>query len=245
VPGIRYLAEAYEAREPGRPGGTSGPAVVGVPTGRLVTDACQRLTRDRAAEWRDLHREGAPGLCPEAPRDEIDEVMAEVYENVSNGVYRAVFGTVLDGYAAAREGVSGRLELLSRRLTDRRNLAGATIAEADIRLSATLVRFDAVHHGHFPRSRRKVTEDPVRWACARDPRRTPGFGDAVGLDPVKRHRHQVHEGTDPSRIVPLGPDPSGWLTPHGRESPGGRPFGDGTPPGPVREGEEVPAEGRP
>lgn len=35
-------------------------------------------------------------------------------------------------------------------------------------------------------------------------------------------------------------DLSGWLTPHGRDSLGGRPFGDGTPPGPVRAGEEVP-----
>ena len=41
-------------------------------------------------------------------------------------------------------------------------------------------------------------------------------------------------------IVPDGPDLSGWLTPHGREALGGRPFGDGTPPGPVRAGEEVP-----
>ena len=33
-----------------------------------------------------------------------------------------------------------------------------------------------------------------------------------------------------------------WMTPtpHGREELGGRPFGDGTPPGPVREGEQVP-----
>jgi hypothetical protein len=31
---------------------------------------------------------------------------------------------------------------------------------------------------------------------------------------------------------PAGPDPTGWLTPHGREKLGGRPSGDGTPPGP-------------
>jgi putative glutathione S-transferase len=36
---------------------------------------------------------------------------------------------------------------------------------------------------------------------------------------------------NPSGIVPAGPDLVGWLAPHGREALGGRPFGDGTPPG--------------
>ena len=44
----------------------------------------------------------------------------------------------------------------------------------------------------------------------------------------------------PTAIVPKGPDPSGWLTPHGREELGGMPFGKGQPPGPVAAGEEVP-----
>jgi glutathionyl-hydroquinone reductase len=42
----------------------------------------------------------------------------------------------------------------------------------------------------------------------------------------------VHADINPTQIVPLGPELSGWLTPHGREALGGHPFGDGTPPGP-------------
>ena len=48
---------------------------------------------------------------------------------------------------------------------------------------------------------------------------------------------------NPTGIIPLGPDASGWLTPHGREELGGRPFGDGTPPGPPPA--EVPRVGFP
>ncbi|PSM37397.1 glutathione-dependent reductase [Streptomyces dioscori] len=245
VLGIRYLAEAYEAREPGAPGGVSVPAVVDVASGRLVTNDYQQLTLDLATEWRDLHREGAPDLYPEGLRDEIDEVVEEVYEDVNNGVYRAGFATGQEEYEAAYEGVFRRLELLSGRLAERRYLVGDTITEADIRLFTTLVRFDAVYHGHFKCNRHKLTEDPVLWAYARDLYQTPGFGDTVDFDHIKRHYYQVHEGINPTRIVPLGPDLSGWLTSHGREELGGRPFGDGSPPGPVREGEEVPAAGRP
>ena len=49
-------------------------------------------------------------------------------------------------------------------------------------------------------------------------------------------------GLNPSKIVPAGPDLSGWTTPHHREELGGRPFGDGTPPGPPPP-QEVPAGG--
>ncbi|MFJ8944684.1 glutathione S-transferase family protein [Streptomyces sp. NPDC102395] len=245
VLGIRHLSEAYEKREPNAPGGVSVPAVVDVPSGRLVTNDYQRITLDLATEWTALHRPGAPDLYPEARRDEIDVVMAEVYEDVNNGVYRAGFATGQAEYEEACAGVFRRLDLIASRLAGQRYLVGETITEADIRLFTTLVRFDAVYHGHFKCNRWKLTENQVLWAYARDLFQTPGFGDTVDFDHIKRHYYQVHAGINPTRIVPLGPDLSGWLTPHHRQELGGRPFGDGTPPGPVRAGEEVPAQGRP
>ncbi|NEE18697.1 glutathione S-transferase family protein, partial [Streptomyces sp. SID7499] len=59
------------------------------------------------------------------------------------------------------------------------------------------------------------------------------------FDHIKRHYYQVHTGINPTGIVPVGPDLSGWTAPHHREQLGGRPFGDGTPPGPVPPGERV------
>jgi len=244
VLGIRFLSEAYTAREPDHPGGVSVPALVDVPSGRLVTNDYQQLTLDFATEWSALHRDGAPDLYPAHLRDEIDEVMADVYEDVNNGVYRAGFATRQEEYEEACEGVFKRLGLLSERLGDRRYLVGSSITEADIRLFTTLVRFDAVYHGHFKCNRGKLTEDAVLWAYVRDLFQTPGFGDTVDFDHIKRHYYQVHTGINPTGIVPLGPDLSGWSAPHHREELGGRPFGDGTPPGPVPEHEEVPAPGR-
>ncbi|WP_340374253.1 glutathione S-transferase C-terminal domain-containing protein [Streptomyces sp. SS7] len=245
VLGIRFLGEAYDRRETGYPGGVSVPAVVDVPSGRLVTNDYQRITLDLATEWRALHRPGAPDLYPEESRAEIDTVMAEVYEDVNNGVYRAGFARGQEEYEEACAAVFRRLELLGARLGRQRYLVGDTITEADVRLFTTLVRFDAVYHGHFKCNRWKLTEDPVLWAYARDLYQTPGFGDTVDFDHIKRHYYQVHTGINPTRIVPVGPDLAGWTTPHGRERLGGRPFGNGTAPGPVRPQEEVPAPGRP
>ncbi|MEV3855918.1 glutathione S-transferase C-terminal domain-containing protein [Streptomyces sp. NPDC050095] len=232
VLGIRYLSEAYDARETDYPGGVSVPAIVDVPTGRLVTNDFQQITLDLETEWTALHRSGAPDLYPEGLRDEIDDVMEDVYRDVNNGVYRAGFATKQSEYEDAYRDVFGRLDALSQRLAGQRYLVGDTITEADVRLFTTLVRFDAVYHGHFKCNRNKLTEDPVLWAYARDLFQTPGFGDTVDFDHIKRHYYEVHAGINPTGIVPLGPDPSGWSTPHGRERLGGRPFGDGTPPAP-------------
>jgi putative glutathione S-transferase len=102
------------------------------------------------------------------------------------------------------------------------------------------VRFDAVYHSHYKCNRTKLTEMPVLWAYARDLSQTPGFGDTIDFDHIKRHYYQVHRDINPTGIVPAGPDLSGWLGPHGREALGGRPFGDGTPPGPPPPNETVP-----
>jgi putative glutathione S-transferase len=118
------------------------------------------------------------------------------------------------------------------RLAERRYLVGDSITEADIRVFTTLIRFDAVYSGHFTCNRNKITEQSVLWAYLRDLFQTPGFGDTVDLDSIKRHYYQVHTNINPTQIVPADPDLSGLTSPHGREALGGRPFGEGTPPGP-------------
>jgi putative glutathione S-transferase len=116
---------------------------------------------------------------------------------------------------------------------------GDTITEADVRLFTTLVRFDAVYHGHFKCNRQKLSEMPVLWAYARDLFQTPGFGDTIDFVQIKQHYYIVHEDINPTGVVPRGPELGAWLSGHGREALGGRPFGEGTPPGPGRAGDAV------
>jgi len=241
VLGIERLREAYDKRVADYPRGVTVPAIVDERDGALVTNDFAQMSIDLELEWTDYHREGAPDLYPPDLREEIDEVNARVFTDVNNGVYRAGFAGSQEAYDAAYERLFTALDWLSERLTDRRYLVGDTITEADVRLFTTLARFDAVYHGHFKCNRSKLTEMPVLWAYARDLFQTPGFGDTIDFVQIKQRYYIVHADLNPTRIVPAGPDLSGWLTPHGREALGGRPFGDGTPPGPVRDGERVPA----
>ncbi len=242
VLGVERLQESFLARFPDYPKGITVPAIVDEPTGHVVTNDFAQMTIDLSLEWTAHHRDGAPALYPEAWRDEIDEVNAWVYTEVNNGVYRCGFAGRQASYERAYDRLFAALDRLEERLTGRRYLVGDHITEADVRLFTTLVRFDAVYHGHFKANRNKLVEMPALWGYARDLFATPGFGDTVDFDHVKRHYYVVHADINPTRIVPAGPDLAGWLTPHGREDLGGTPFGDGTPPPPPREDEAVPGD---
>ena len=239
VLGIERLREAYLARFPDYSRGITVPAMVDIASGQVVTNDFPSITHDLATEWRRFHREGAPDLWPDAVREEMEEVMERIYTEVNNGVYRCGFAGSQRSYERAYDRLFAALDWLEERLAGRRFLMGDTITEADVRLFTTLARFDAVYHGHFKCNRNKLAEMPALWGYARDLFQTPGFGDTIDFVQIKQHYYCVHADINPTRIVPKGPDSAAWLEPHHREELGGRPFGDGTPPGPVAEGEEV------
>lgn len=237
---IPRLQDAFFARYPGYDRGITVPAIVDIPTGAVVTNDYAQMTLDFSTEWTDYHRPGAPDLYPEKLRGEIDEVAEAVYRDVNNGVYRCGFAGSQASYDQSFDRLFARLDQLEERLGTRRYLVGDSITEADVRLFTTLVRFDPVYHGHFKCNRNPLTAFPALWGYARDLFQTPGFGDTVDFVQIKQHYYLVHTDVNPSRIVPKGPDLSNWLSPHGREMLGGRPFGDGTPPPPPRAAEIVP-----
>lgn len=240
VLGIERLQEAYFARTPDYPRGITVPAVVDIESGAVVTNDYPQITLDFSTQWGAFHRPGAPDLYPAAARDELDEVMDLVFRDVNNGVYRCGFAGSQTSYDGAYQRLFERMDWLSDRLAAQRYLVGDTITEADVRLFTTLVRFDPVYHGHFKCNRTKLTEMPVLWAYARDLFQTPGFGDTIDFDHIKRHYYCVHTDINPTQIVPAGPDLANWHTAHHREELPGTPFGEGTPPPPPRAGEIVP-----
>jgi glutathionyl-hydroquinone reductase len=217
VLGIEYLSEAYLRTDPEYDGRVTVPALVDVESGLVVTNDFPQMTLDFSTEWSALHKPGAPELYPEKLREEIDEVMDLVFRDVNNGVYRAGFASSQEAYEVAYRRLFDRLDWLSERLAGQRYLVGDQLTEADIRLFTTLVRFDAAYHGHFKCNRTKLTELPVLWAYARDLYQTPGFGDTVDFDHIKRHYYGTHEKINANGIIPLGPDTNGWLEPHGRD----------------------------
>jgi glutathionyl-hydroquinone reductase len=210
VLGISYLSQAYVAADPGYDARVTVPAVVDTLSGAVVTNDYPQLNLDLSTQWRSHHRPGAPDLYPEYLRAEMDPLIDDIFRDVNNGVYRCGFATTQDAYDKAYDRLFARLDELEARLADRRFLMGEEIREVDIRLFTTLVRFDAVYHGHFKCNRTKLTEMPNLWRYARDLFAHDGFGTTTDFDHIKRHYYRTHDTINPTGIVPKGPDVSVW-----------------------------------
>lgn len=242
VLGIERLQQAFFARFPDYPRGITVPAIVDIASGGVVTNDFPQITEDFSTQWRAHHREGAPNLWPEESREEMEKVMRLIYTEINNGVYRCGFAGSQEAYEAAFDRLFSALDIIEERLGRSRFLMGGSITEADVRLFTTLARFDPVYFGHFKCNRQGLHQFENLWGYARDLYQTPGFGDTIDFVQIKEHYYIVHTDVNPTQIVPQGPDLSNWLSDHGRERFGGSPFGNGTPPGPVKAGEEVPYE---
>jgi putative glutathione S-transferase len=213
VLGIEKLQQAYFARQPDYPKGITVPAMVEIESGRVVTNDFPWITHDFFGEWTEFHRADAPDLWPADLREEMEQVMARVYAEVNDGVYQCGFAGSQQAYEDAYNRLWAAMDWLEERLTGRRFLMGESLTEADVRLWTTLARFDAVYHGHFKCNRQKLTEMPALWRYARELYAIPAFKDNTDFDQIKRHYYVVHTDINPTRVVPLGPDPAVWLEP--------------------------------
>ncbi len=152
---------------------------------------------------------------PKALRNTIDEVNAEVYDHVNNGVYKSGFATTQDAYEDAVIPLFRTLDKLERHLSGQRYLAGDQVTEADWRLFTTLVRFDPVYVGHFKCNLKRIADYPHLFAYVRELYQWPGVSETVDFHHIKNHYYGSHETINPTRIVPKGPRID-WTSPHQR-----------------------------
>lgn len=204
INGFAFLREAYLASNPDFRGRWTVPVLWDRQTRRIVNnsedDICRMFNDEFAAG-----SSGLPDLFPAAVGDEQAVLSARIYEDVNNGVYRAGFATKQAAYEKAVRVLFAALDTLESRLAGRRFLFGAQPVETDWRLFCTLVRFDAVYHGHFKCNFRRIADYPNLDGYLRDLYQTPGIAETVNFDHIKRHYYVTHPEINPTRIVPLGP----------------------------------------
>jgi glutathionyl-hydroquinone reductase len=142
---------------------------------------------------------------PEQLRADIDALNDRIYRDVNNGVYRAGFATTQEAYEEAVRSLFETLDWLEARLSRSRYLLGDQLNEADIRLFTTLVRFDAVYHGHFKCNIRRIVDYPALWRFTRDVFNLKSVAETVNMHHIHHHYYESHTTINPSGIVPAGP----------------------------------------
>ena len=215
INGFKFLSEAYLTTDPNYHGRVTVPVLWDTKTQRIVSNSDDDIMRMLNREF-DRWTESRIDLYPEDLRSQIDELNAFIYEHVNNGVYRAGFATSQNAYEGAVRRLFEALDILDARVAKQRYLFGSRIVETDWRLFVTLIRFDAVYHGHFKCNIRRIADYANLFGYLKDLYQYDGIADTVNFDHIKRHYYMTHDEINPTRIVPVGPDQD-LQSGHGRE----------------------------
>ncbi|HEV8543939.1 MAG TPA: glutathione S-transferase family protein [Verrucomicrobiae bacterium] len=214
VNGFTFLREAYAATDANFNGRVTVPVLWDKQERRIVNNSEDDICGMFNSAFPDAAVE--PDLFPSDLEDEQKRLSAFIYEKVNNGVYRAGFATRQRAYERACLDLFAALDELEKRLSSSRYLFGDRIVETDWRLFCTLIRFDAVYHGHFKCNIRRIVDYPNLNGYLMDLYQHPGVAELVNFDHIKRHYYMTHDEINPTRIVPVGPELN-LLKPHGRE----------------------------
>ncbi len=214
VLGKDFLHQVYTTARPDYTGRVTVPVLWDKREGTIVSNESAEIIRMLNGAF-DAWCDAELDLYPKALRSEIDAVNEPIYHRVNNGVYKAGFATTQAAYDQAFAALFETLDDLEARLGRQRYLAGEDITEADWRLFTTLLRFDAVYHGHFKCNRRRLVDYPNLWAYTRELYQVPGVAETVNLRHIKQHYYASHRSVNPTGIVPRGPEID-FSVPHGR-----------------------------
>jgi putative glutathione S-transferase len=215
INGFSFLSEAYLATKPNFQGRVTVPVLWDKRTHRIVNNSEDDICRMFNDAFASLGN-GNVNLFPKDIADEQAKLSEFIYDRVNNGVYKAGFATTQESYEEPCRELFASLDELEKRLSNQRYLFGNQIVETDWRLFCTLVRFDAVYHGHFKCNIRRIVDYPNLQGYLLDLYQHPGIAATVNFDHIKRHYYYTHDDINPTRIVPIGPAMD-LGKPHGRE----------------------------
>lgn len=212
---LQYLHQRYTQDDPHYTGRVTVPVLWDKQQKRIVNNESAEIIRIFNTAFNDLTG-NTLDLYPEPLRATIDALNERIYPAVNNGVYRAGFATSQDAYEKAFDEVFNELDQLEALLGRQRYLAGEYLTEADVRLFTTLVRFDAVYHGHFKCNLRRLADYPNLSNWLRELYQWPGVASTVNMEHIQKHYYLSHKTINPNGIVPKGPLQEFGL-PHDRE----------------------------
>ena len=205
INGFEYLGQAYDFSDSRYEARVTVPVLWDIKTSQIVSNCDDDIMRMLNSTFDDF-TDSNLDLYPVELRSEIDEINDLIYSNVNDGVYRSGFATTQNAYEAAVHKLFETLDLLESRLSEHRYLTGNRLTEADWRLFPTLIRFDAVYHGHFKCNLKRIIDYPNLYGYMCDLYHHDGIAETVDFDHIKRHYYMTHPEINPTKIVPVGPN---------------------------------------
>jgi putative glutathione S-transferase len=199
-----YVYQLYLKAAPDYEGRVTVPVLWDKKTQSIVNNESSEIIRIFNTAFNELTG-NHDDYYPTDLQSDIDTINERIYDTINNGVYRAGFATTQKAYDQAFDALFTSLDWLEARLSNHRYLLGDQLTEADWRLFTTLIRFDAVYHGHFKSNRNKLSEFHHISHYVRELFQFEGIASTVDLEYTKIHYYASHSTINPTLVVPRGP----------------------------------------
>jgi len=203
--GFDFMHQRYTADTADYTGRVTVPVLWDKKLKRIVSNESAEIIRMFNSAFDDLTGNDLD-FYPAPLRGEIDALNERIYPAVNNGVYRAGFATSQQAYEEAFDEVFAELDHLEGVLSANRYLSGEYLTDADVRLFTTIIRFDAVYHGHFKCNLRRIADYPNLSNWLREMYQLPGIAETVDFQHIKNHYYGSHKTINPTGVVPKGPE---------------------------------------
>jgi len=198
--GYRHAHELYSATDPTYTGRATVPALWDEREQAVLSNSSEDImvALDKAGT--------GPNLFPDEHVDDMAVFLPQLFDSLSNAVYRAGKAQRQDEYEEATRSVYAMLHTLEERLSSQTYLFGQAITAADLRLFATLVRYDTVYATHFRCTRYRLTDFPALWRFTRRIYQMPGVAETVDFDEIRRGYYLNDGSHNPFGLVADQPE---------------------------------------
>lgn len=214
----RTLPDLYQLAKAGYKGRCTVPVLWDKQTQTIVNNESAEIIVMLNCAFNEFALHPALDLYPDNLKETIDSWNDKIYHAVNNGVYRCGFAQSQAAYTQAGNELFAALDEIDAALATSRYLCGDLVTLADVRLFTTLFRFDVVYYGLFKCNRRRIQDYEHLGPYLRDLYQLPGVAATCDLEAVKRDYYGNLFPLNPGGIIPIGPDVTNLLEPHGRET---------------------------
>lgn len=192
---IRFVHQLYSMTDPAYTGRTTVPVLWDVENQKVLSNSSADIIST-------LVQSGSGALLePSSNERDVEALTQKIFDGLSNAVYRAGLAEKQNEYDDAVDTVFATMDCLETRLLDQPFLFGAEMTTADVRLFATLVRFDTAYATHFRCTRKRLVEYPSLWRFTRRIYQMPGIKETIDFNEI-RYGYYVNDGShNPHGII--------------------------------------------
>ncbi|KAF2469264.1 uncharacterized protein BDR25DRAFT_229186 [Lindgomyces ingoldianus] len=212
--GAKFLHEIYFTADKEYKGKYSVPVLWDKKTGTIVNNESAEMLRWLPTAFNTMLPPSLASidLYPAALRTQIDDLSPWMQMSINFGVYRAGFARTQEDYEAGVIPLFAALNKAEALIAKNGGpfVLGNVMTELDVRLYATIVRFDAVYVQHFKTNLGTVRHDyPVlnNWLKGLY-WNVEGFRESTDFRHIKENYTKSHSEVNPLAITPLGPYPN-------------------------------------